>query len=138
VPLTLATFSCLTLSKGSNVHRVVVHVDQGSDSYRFYPGPATKYDTQFNVVLVGAVLEFRTVFSEPVPRTPFHLSVCFGAHMTLQEGDMVKTIHGKQSVQLPTPPSLDQITHSGNEVTVRTKASDVQYTQADVAIPITL
>jgi len=103
----------------SNVHRVVVHVDQGNDSYRFYPGPATKYDTNFTVVLVGAVLEFRTVFSEP-------------------EGNVVKTIHGKQSVQLPTPPGLDQISLNGNDLVVRTKASDAQYNQADAAVPITL
>jgi len=103
----------------STVHRVVVNVDQGSETYRFFPGPATKYDTQFTVVLVGAVLEFRTVFSEP-------------------EGDMIKTIHGKQSVQLPTPPALEQISCQGAEVTVRTKSGDVQYNQPDAAIPITL
>jgi len=103
----------------STVHRVVVHVDQGNDTYRFYPGPATKYDTQFSVVLVGAVLEFRTVFSEP-------------------EGNMIKTIHGKQSVQLPTPPSLEQITANGSEIVVRTKSTDAQYTQNDANIPISL
>lgn len=27
----------------SKVNRVVVHVDQGHEAYRFYPGPATKY-----------------------------------------------------------------------------------------------
>ena len=51
---------------------------------------------------------------------------------------MIKTIHGKQSVQLPTPPALEQISTNGTDVIVRTKASDAQHSQPDVNIPITV
>lgn len=115
----------------STVRRVLVQVDQQPHAFKFTcdpplrppsdparPGPATKYDTHFTVVLVGATLEFRTVFNEP-------------------EGAYIKTIQGKQSVQLPLPPRLQDVSVAGTTLTVAAGGGEQSHAQPDVDVPIT-
>jgi len=75
---------------GSTQQRVAVGVEQNNEFYKFVPGPASPYDTTFTVVLNGSALEFRSAFAFP-------------------EGDGIKSVSGKQSVNLPKQPFLEQI-----------------------------
>jgi hypothetical protein len=84
---------------GSTSSRVQFGVNQMPDHYIFSPGPASQYKTDFIVVLNGNALEFRSTHS-------------------FQEGDSVKTVNGKQTVNLPAPPSFDQIDVDGSTITV--------------------
>jgi hypothetical protein len=83
----------------SNDTRVQIGVSQASDHFLFRPERPSKYDTNFTVVLVGSILEFR--------------SVCI-----FEDDEGVKTINAKQTVQLPITPTLDQIEANGDQVTV--------------------
>lgn len=129
-PCSLLPHSHRLTLPGSSVNRVTVQVDQTPDVYKFFPGPATKFDTDFTVVLVGAVLEFRSVFSEPVR----HVVVL--CPLLCQDGNVVKTIHGKQSVQLPVPPSREQISVDGKTIVVKAKTAAPASNQPDVDITI--
>jgi len=84
----------------SSTQRVSISIDQKDDHFIFVPGPASKFDTEITVFLVGSKLEFRTCFSYP------------------EEG-VIKEIHGKQTINLPTVPRIDQIDttdlHSGGK-----------------------
>jgi len=84
----------------SNSEKVMIAVDQQPDHYRFYPGPSSRFDTDFTVVMNGQALEFRSTYS-------------------VEEADGgVKTINGKQTVQLPLTPTSDQIDVAGDTVTI--------------------
>jgi hypothetical protein len=106
-------------SYSSNADKVMIAVDQQPDHYRFYPGQSSKHDTDFTVVINGAALEFRSTYS-------------------IQEPDGgVKTITGKQSVQLPLAPTPDQIDVSGDTITVwpaRQSGGPVHVPDQDVRI----
>jgi len=83
---------------GSSQQRVAIGIDQNNDYYKFTPGPASPYDTTFTAVLVGGtLLEFRSSFAIP-------------------EGDAIKSVSGKQSVNLPKAPLLEQIKVEGNNI----------------------
>jgi len=103
----------------SNVEKVMIAVDQQPDNYRFYPGPSSKHDTDFTVIVNGALLEFRSTYS-------------------VEESDGgIKTITGKQSVQLPLAPTPDQIDVSGDTVTVwpaRQSGGPVRVPDQDIRI----
>jgi len=94
----LANFTVMA-HPGTTSTRVTIGANQFPDSYVFTPGPGSQYNTDFTVVLSGSTLEFRSTYS-------------------CQEGDSLKTVNGKQSVQLPITPSLDQIDVSGSTITV--------------------
>jgi len=68
--------------------RVAFEIDQKSDFFAFNPVPS-KYDTDITVVVIGSKLEFRTTFSYP-------------------EKGIITTINGKQTVNLPFIPRIDQ------------------------------
>jgi len=57
------------------------------------------YDTTFTVVLLGSVLEFR--------------SVCI-----FEDDEGMKTLNAKQTVNLPITPTIDQIEANGDQVTL--------------------
>jgi len=84
---------------GSQVERVQINVAQEPDHFVFSPGQPSAYDTQFVVVLAGSSFEFRSVYS-------------------FEDGPALKTVNGKQTVQLPIPPRLDQVDVSNDVVTV--------------------
>jgi len=84
---------------GTSSTRVQMEIQQPGEEIVFQPGPASKYTTDITVVLNGNRLEFRSKFS-------------------YEEGDAIKTVHGKQSVDLPFPPTLDQIDISGSTLTI--------------------
>jgi hypothetical protein len=94
----IARFTVLGFPQSNNT-RVQMEITQPDDCFIFSAGPPSKYNTDFVVVLNGNHLEFRSSFS-------------------IDEGDAVKTIHGKQAVDLPFPPTLDQIDVSGSSITI--------------------
>ena len=85
------------------------------------PGPSSKYETTFVVVLNGCVLEFRSSFSQNT------------------EGDsaVIKEVSGKQSITLPSPPDLAHVSAQGSYVVVRkAPPADSPFKQADVILRI--
>jgi len=105
---------------GSNTVRVPIGVDQQQDNYTFEPGPPSKFNTDFSVVLNGNILEFRSTHS-------------------FEEGDSVKTVNGKQSVQLPFSPTIDQMDISGSTLTIwpsRKKVPGAPVLDSDVNISV--
>jgi len=94
----VARFTVLGYPASSST-RVQMQIEQPDDSIVFSPGPASKYTTEFVVILNGNRIEFRSTYS-------------------FEEGDTVKIINGKQSVDLPFPPTLDQIDVSGSTLTI--------------------
>jgi hypothetical protein len=83
----------------SNDNRVPIGVSQSPDHFLFRPERPSMYDTTFTVVLLGSVLEFR--------------SVCI-----FEDDEGVKTLNAKQTVNLPITPTRDQIETNGDEVII--------------------
>lgn len=75
---------------GSTQARVNIGISQTNDYYKFSPGPSSPYDTAFEVFINGTHLEFRSNHSFP-------------------DGDAVKSVTSKQSVNLPVAPLLEQL-----------------------------
>jgi len=84
---------------GSLQTRVEIIVDQATDHFTFRPGPGTKYDTEFKVVLVGNKMEFKNTHS-------------------YEEGGAIKTVNRKENVQMAIPPTIDQVDVDGSTITV--------------------
>jgi len=113
----IATFTILA-DPSTTSTRVQIGVDQTPDSYIFSPGPSSQFTTEFSVVLNGNALEFKSTYS-------------------YQDGDSLKTVNGKQTVQLPIPPSWDQIDVNGSTITIwpnRKKGHEQLVPDSDVNI----
>jgi len=78
---------------------VQIAVNQASDYFTFRPAAPTAYTTDFTVLIVGSSLEFKSTYS-------------------YNEGESTKTVNGKQTVNLPIPPRLDQIDVAGDTITL--------------------
>jgi len=94
----LTTFTVYGSPTASDT-RVPMGAVQESDHFLFRPERPGLYDTTFTVVLIGAILDFR--------------SSC-----TFEDDDGTKTLSAKQTVQLPITPSPEQIECNGEEITV--------------------
>jgi len=103
----------------SSGEKVMIEVDQQPDNYRFYPGAQSRHNTDFAVVLNGKSLEFRSTYS-------------------VEESDgSVRTITGKQTVQLPLAPTSDQIDVGYDTVTIwptRQSGGPVHVPDTDIRI----
>jgi len=84
---------------GSPKSSVQIAVDQASDHFTFRPAAPSAYLTDFTVLIVGSSLEFKSTYS-------------------YDDGDSIKTVNGKQTVNLPIPPTLDQIDVAGDTITL--------------------
>jgi len=86
-------------SPHSQQTRVQIGVSQSPENFLFRPEGPSQFDTTFTVVLVGSVLEFR--------------SVCI-----YEDDEGTKTVNAKQTVQLPITPTPEQIECNGDNVTI--------------------
>jgi len=108
-------------NQNSNSDKVMIEVDQQPDHYRFYPGSGSRYATDFTAVLSGKTLEFRSTYS-------------------VEENDgSIRTINGKQTVQLPIAPTTDQIDVGYDSVTIwpgRQSGAPIYVPDRDVRISL--
>jgi len=104
-------------SPSTNDTKVPMLPVQESDHFLFRPERPAKYDTNFTVVLIGSLLEFRST-------------------STFEDDNATKTLSAKQTVQLPITPSPEQIECNGDEVKVWFNRM-VESTVADFDVYIT-
>jgi len=115
----ICSFSVFADPRSSQT-RITIAVDQKPDYFKFSPGAPSKYNTDFTVVLHNNSLDFKSTY-------------------TFEEGDTVKTMNTKQTVELPFPPSLEQIDVEGCDVIVYPKRVPSENKNIpDCEIPISL
>jgi hypothetical protein len=104
-------------------NRVMMSMERGDDFIRFFPAQPSKYDTEFTVVINGTTLEFRSLYEETIE--------------DIAGNPSIRAVNSKQSLQLPSAPTREEVTLAGSSVKVHIPQNDDVF-QSDASISISL